>query len=559
MTASPTMVRAAPALAFDHVATGADFTCGIAQDGMLWCWGANDYGQLGNGTTSTTPSLQPVLVPGGETWSQIAAANRYACGITSGGRLRCWGLNNFGQLGDGTRTSRATPNPVLVGGVDATNWTRIAPTLNDVCALDGDGRVVCWGWSATGQLGLDTGDVVPPTELAGHGPWIAVATGTLHTCAVAEDRRMWCVGDDGYGQLGDGGTSTLAPVRVAGTYTSVSTGLLHTCAIDSGGVAVCAGDNSNEQLGTGDYTPRQTLVAVAPFTKISAGQSQTCAYNETSRTVSCWGGNYRGQLGTNNYTYYATPQMIRAGTTIDTGFLHTCTVDPTSSNIYCWGRASEGQIGNNSAATPSVPAPYQIMSQTWKTVAAGFTHSCGIHTTGNIVRCWGTNTSGQLGIGTMIDNYDPATSTTGLAADQIVAGAYHTCSINDTTHVMSCWGGNYAGQLGLGDNGPRSIPTTVPGMWRQVSAGWEYGCAVRTDGTLWCTGRNDRGQLGIGNRTLQLGMTQVGTDTDWVQVAARNAHTCAIKTDGSLWCWGDNMLGQLATGNAWRSSLLQVP
>lgn len=530
-------------------------TYAIADDGTLWTWGGNDRGQLGQGAQSATPQLTPIQI-GTDTWSDIAAGQLFACGITMTGQLRCWGNNSSGELGDGTTATRGVPGAVIIDGVDATNWKHVYAGLQQACAVNTAGRAYCWGANTRGQIGDAMGRSTKPVELTGP-TWDVLATGVLHTCGVATDHTLWCLGADGYGQLGDGGTSSLAPVRVSTkTYSAVDTGYGHTCMVDTDGTLECAGDNTYGELGVGDTISRNTPATVGTaFATISAGTVHTCA-TKTNNSVSCWGANYNGQLGTGNFTDATTPSPVRAGTVATGEFVTSCTIDPTSFAMYCWGTNAYGQVGNGTKTTAQ-PTPYGISTLLWMGASSGFKHTCGVQRTTKIVYCWGANDFGQLGNNSMTENINPTTASTGVQADVVSAGGYHTCAIAGTT--LSCWGAGYTGQTGLGNNAARLVPTALGGQWKYVSAGDEATCGIRMDGALMCWGRNDRGQLGIGTYDAQFSPVRVGTDSDWASVAIKEAHGCAIKTDGSLWCWGDNSNGALANGLGWRTTPVRVP
>ncbi len=133
---------------------------------------------------------------------------------------------------------------------------------------------------------------------------------------------------------------------------------------------------------------------------------------------------------------------------------------------------------------------------------------------------------------------------------QVAASTGHTCGVR-TDGLLWCWGRNGSGQLGLGDTTNRTTTARVGSAtdWQQVSANGVHTCGVRTDGSLWCWGSNGWGQLGLGDMMERHAPARVGSATDWRQVAAGYSHTCGVWTDGSLWCWGWNQFGQLGLGD----------
>ncbi|MEI8256476.1 MAG: hypothetical protein WCJ30_12450 [Deltaproteobacteria bacterium] len=283
----------------DAIAAGDSHTCvhrGGAT-GPVQCWGQNTYGQLGNG--STTQSAVPVAVTGLTGALHVAAGVGHSCATLSSGAVRCWGLNSSGQLGDGTLTQRLVP--VSVTGI--TLATNVASGAAHTCALVGAGSISCWGANPAGQLG-DGGsaDHSTPVSVMGIFNATAIAAGGNHTCALLPDASVRCWGDNAYGQLGDGAmVNSSVPVTVAGLSDAVSiaAGVSHTCAQRRTGGVVCWGFNFSGQIGDGTNASRLAPTAASGVSGIAAigtGGTHTCAINGSS-VVQCWGGGGNGQLG----------------------------------------------------------------------------------------------------------------------------------------------------------------------------------------------------------------------------------------------------------------------
>lgn len=242
--------------------------CALTSAGAVLCWGANSHGQLGDGTT--TQRLTPVPVAGlGSGVHAISAGGDHTCAVTTGGAVFCWGANNVGQVGDGTIVERTTP--VLVSG-EGSGVQAIALGYYHSCALSTAGAVSCWGYNAVGALGDGTnGDAshvrltsVPVVGLASGVR--EIAAGYEHSCAATTAGAMLCWGWNVHGQLGDNTTTDrLTPVPVTGLSSGVvamSGGVFHTCALGAAGAAYCWGANNLMQLGDGTTTERLTPVSV---------------------------------------------------------------------------------------------------------------------------------------------------------------------------------------------------------------------------------------------------------------------------------------------------------
>lgn len=297
------------------ISAGSSHTCVMAS-GAVGCWGHNHRGQLGNGTTRD--SAVPVAVNlGRDVITAVAAGGDHTCAVLSNGGVRCWGYNIHGQLGDGTTTRSSVPVTVNDLGGQA---TAVAAGALHTCAVLSNGAVRCWGLNQWGQLGnttvgLDTAAPVSVNDLGGQAT--AVTAGLMHTCALMSNGTVRCWGRNPSGQLGNGRTTARLAVPVSvtnlgGQATAVTAGWEHTCGLLSNGTVRCWGLNDRGQLGNGTHANSSVPVTVnlgGTAIAVAAGAKHTCALL-TIGGVRCWGYNYRGQLGNGTTTSSTVPVAL---------------------------------------------------------------------------------------------------------------------------------------------------------------------------------------------------------------------------------------------------------
>jgi alpha-tubulin suppressor-like RCC1 family protein len=263
------IVSAPPAAAATatSVSAGAFHTCALTASGGVKCWGLNRFGELGDGTT--TKRTEPVDASGlGSGVAAISAGAYHTCALTTSGGVKCWGYNGAGQLGDGTTTTRK--KPVNVSGLGS-GVAAISAGVSHTCALTTSGGVKCWGWNDYGQLGDGTTTYrTKPVNVSGLGSGVAaISAGGNHTCALTTSGGVKCWGLNDSGELGDGTRhSRLAPVDVSGLgsgMAAVSPGLYHTCALTTWGGVKCWGSNDFGELGDGTLRSRLAPVDVSGF------------------------------------------------------------------------------------------------------------------------------------------------------------------------------------------------------------------------------------------------------------------------------------------------------
>lgn len=355
----------------------------------------------------------------------LSAGIAHSCAIDAGGGVQCWGANGSGQLGDGSFSSRTVPARVkrLNAGIVAV----AASAAERSCAVRATGEVLCWG--STDPTGANLTPPQPtPAAIDGLTGVVAIALGSGHACALQSNGALLCWGVNGRGQLGLGMTGGRVdlPAQVSGFgpgsgVVAIAAGRTHTCAVKSDQSVYCWGDNQLGALGDGTTTDRSmptlvaTLGAGSGTTQISAGDGYSCAARNNGAAM-CWGTNGAGQLGNGSRTASLVP-------------------------VYALG------LGSAAVGT-----------------GVYLSHACA-RTSGGAMFCWGGNSNGQLGDGTLTDRLIPVTPLTlgvgeGAGVDAIAVGGGHSCARKNTGAVV-CWGQNQTGQLGNGTRDSAVAPQPV--------------------------------------------------------------------------------------------------
>ena len=368
--------------------------------------------QVATSTYTSASTSTTLTVEAPPEITQLSLTNISSCGLTSTGAVKCWGLNNYSQLG--TFASYEQKTPIDVSGF--------------------------------------TSDITK------------ISLGDSRTCAITTAGAVQCIG---HGVAGSN-TSGISSGAI-----SISSGYMNSCALMSTGGVKCWGDNWTGQLGDGTWLNKSPAVDVKDLTSgvtaITSGSQFSCALLST-KTVKCWGANGYGQLGIGTTATRNEPTQVLVGgqpisdvASISAGYEHACAV-LTNGEAMCWGRNTYGQLGDGTTSNKSVPTPVVSLGTTIRAISGGLDHTCAI-TTGGAAKCWGHNTKGSLGNGTFTDSSSPV-NVVGLGSGvlSIEAGkAYTTCAIVTGTSVK-CWGQSFWGNVGDGDKVDRSSPVNVVGL-----------------------------------------------------------------------------------------------
>ena len=507
-----------------QVVAGDGFTC-FEQQGTWRCWGAGWRGALGRPYENTVYAADAKQVPGLGQVRDMAVGGSLACAVDFAGAVDCWGDGDYRVR----RLKGFEPIQELV--LTSASHERHA------CARNAKDAAICWGLNDSGQLGDGTKDaatlpvaVLPPAstrfipaekEAPPVGqPFVAqaIAAGYDETCAV-KDGEVWCWGQD-HSIINQERSYRRHPQRVPNiqNVAQLAAGFGFMCARIASGQVHCWGDNDQMQLGDGTDKSRQTPVAVKGLNDavdLVADYGRACALRKTG-TVTCWG-NHKGleELAAAR----GWPTKIER---LAMGEGHLCLL--SAGTVFCQGSNSSGQLGNGEGGCKPDPTDLRcpsrrhprckqrqicLSSETFvaakgvvdaTSLALGGGFSCAAGQNGRVL-CWGRNSQGQLGLGPNQPSEVHLPTQLGALTDvvQLTASSGHACALTRKGRI-ACWGQNVFGQLGDRTTQSRSEPSTVFGLSEaaQVSCGMSHSCARRKNGEVWCWGENDNGALGTG-------------------------------------------------------------
>jgi len=573
------------------LAAGEEHVCALLDNATVKCWGDNGYGQLGQGDTDDRgddpdemgDNLAAVDLGTGRTAVAITAGEFNVCAILDNATVKCWGDNVEGQLGQGDQEDRGDDPDEMGDNLAAIDLgagrtaVAIGSGYRHSCALLDDATVKCWGRSSYGQLGQgdeedrgddpdEMGENLAAIDLGTDRTAVAIATTDDFVCALLDDTTLKCWGDNNYGQLGQGDEED-------------------------------RGDDPDEM---GDNLPAIDLGTGRTAVAIGTGADHICALLDDA-TVKCWGDNGQGQLGqdgTDRNDRGDDPGEMgdnlaavdlgigRTASAISVGGEYTCVI-LGDTKALCWGRNRYGQLGQGDnarrggTASPIFASAAQAASlgtgRTATAISTGAYHSCALLDDAT-VKCWGNNWAGQLGLGDtdyrgddpdeMGDNLTAIDLGTGRTATAIHTSDSHSCALLDDATVK-CWGYNWSGQLGQGDQQTRgdgagemgdNLTAVDLGTGRTattISTSAYHSCALLDDATVKCWGSNEYGQLGLGDTDGRgdgagemgdnLTAVDLGAGRTAVAIAAGQEHTCALLDDATVKCWGVNGSGQLGS------------
>jgi alpha-tubulin suppressor-like RCC1 family protein len=439
------------------------------------------------------------------------------------------------------------------------------PTPTGLSVVSGDQQItLTWTADTTSDLAGYT-----VYESAAHdGPWTKVnstmITSNSYTVTGLTNNTMYFFSVSASNTSGAESAKSgyyATPVVYRSDWAQISAGVTHTCGLRTDGTVWCWGDTYPmwseypAQVGTD-----------SDWISISSGYRSACAL-KADHSLWCWGDNDTGQLGDGTQISSQTP--VQVGThsdwaTVSAGNLFTCGIR-TDGTAWCWGSNQFDAVGDGAGSTSS-DVPVQVGSDSdWASISAGFTLACGLHTDGS-AWCWGSVADtrvpdGSLGDGKTLTSGEPIPVAPQLTWTSLATDGWGACGVL-TDGDGSCWGQNWAGQLGTGSQDSGLVPTVLdPNHWGPAytwlsvqGGGGGVTCGIRPNHTLWCWGGlpsvYSGGDHDIGNGTPSGSAlpVQIGSNSDWTSVSGLGGgHTCALRSNGTAWCWGSN--SQLALAN----------
>ncbi|HVR83498.1 MAG TPA: RCC1 repeat-containing protein, partial [Planctomycetota bacterium] len=601
------------------ISAGQNHNLALKNDGTVWAWGDNSSGQIGNGSISSTPVATPFQIPGLAGVREITAGNLHGLALLSDGTVWSWGDNTLGQLGQGTSSTSPVSTPAevmnltsvidlsagasqsmairkdgsvwvwgnngsgqlgIAGGAAVLTQATQVPSLSSAIgiaaaastcyAVRNDGSALSWGYNGNGECGLGTQSLVvgTPTVIPGLSSVSAMAGGWAQALALQDDGTVQSWGQDVWGQLGNGlGVNYDLPIEVPNltSVIAVAPSFTHTVALRGDGSIWTWGDNSNGQLGNGAVTPNSTstpfmVPGLAGMTAVCASQYNSYAVRNDG-TIWAWGGNSNGELGQGSGSApVPSPVQVQGLTGVFTavaaGSAHVIALR-SDGTVWGWGANSGGLLGLGSASPATVYIPVQVPGLTGiTTIKAGILHTLALKNDGT-VWAWGDNTNGQVGNGT-------APNTPVLSPQQVLTGATELAAFSELSLAVRSdgsvwgWGSRAIGQVGdeVVSSTPALAPDQAPHLAgiSKIAAGTYHALALKTDGTIWAWGDNSVGALGDGGQTDSAVPVQVLNLSGATDIAAGDHDSMAILPDHNLWGWGWNAFRQLGI-----PFLVQIP
>ena len=561
---------------------------GTGASGSLWSWGRNNFGQLGQGLTTSVDISSPVQIGSSNTWAKVYSCGSSSFAIRNDRTLWAWGRNQNGQLGRGNVVYMSAP--AQVGAL--TDWIKVGSSSGSTIGLRANGTLWAWGDNA-GFVGIGTNQngflgisaslfwTSSPVQIGSATDWsdFEISTDFVDPTILAlkTNGTLWTWGSNSSGLLGRSLPSEILPsftqVGALSTWKRIAAGGNNSFGIRSDGSLWAWGDNGSGRLG---------LLGVGPFTDITSPtrvgsltgwvevktSGHTLAIRSaisngaTSGSLFAWGENTNGRLGIGNTTDMSSPVQVGANTdwfvvsvnpsqTTLTRPVHSCAIR-TNGTLWAWGSNNYGQLGAGLTTSSGVSSPVQVGSGStgpWRKVACSREATIGIQENGTMWS-WGRGDSLSLGILGRTGSNSSSPVQIGSLTDwiDIACGEVHALALKSNGTLWS-WGGNLDGQLGGTVIGLVSSPVQIGSNtdWMAISASENASFAIKSNNTLWAWGGNLYSTID-GSSIPKSSPVQIGSAAGWTAAAGGDGHLIALTTAGTLWARGDASYGQLGVG-----------
>jgi len=544
-------------------------SCLIDDKKKLWCWGTNKFGQLGRGFAVDDSSINfDAEMISGE-WINISVNrgassddNGHSCGIKQDKSLWCWGANQVGQLGLGDAQDIWLPQNVA----SDTRWKEVALGKNHSCGIQTDNSLWCWGSNGFGQLGIPSVDIIStPMRVNSDRNWRQVSASSRNTCAAKFDGSVWCTGFNQSGQLGLGFKSFQSdPEKILSDVRQISVSDNYLCATDNQNKLYCWGNNELFELGIEPRLPRQYPVPITEYRQFQKVVTSCALTLENS--IVCWDSKEEteGLLLVRN-VIDEPEQWLNIS-------IHTNNLCAIKINNSLWCLEDFDYFYQDYDVRKNLSTPTSLKqidtSQSWISLSTSSSYGCAINNQKELF-CWGDNNNdGTASLDGVLGNPEvsytdiPVPVATDNRWKMVATGFWHVCAI-DEENKLWCWGNNHGMQLGQSNERNILSPLLMDKNenWLTVSVSSNViTCAIKVDHTLWCWGTRlpITGQPNSNSFVTSATAVQITTDDDWLEVGVGSGYICAIKINRDLYCWGENDHGQIGNGKAWHSAWQQV-
>lgn len=585
VTIARTASYSAVAAAYGDTTLSSGFAIDAAT-GMIWGWGANSTGSLGN-NTATANFSSPVTISRSASYSFVTAAINTSAVVANGFAIDAatkmiWAWGNNAIIGNNTAT--ATSSPVTIAR--SSSYSAVAIESGNTCAFAIDstnGMIWGWGVNSGGQLGNNTATgTSSPVTIARSSSYSAIACCTLAAAAIdGANGMIWTWGSNGVGQLGNNTTtSTSSPVTIArsASYMALTASGGQFFALDSTGVIWAWGNNgTTASLGAGHSNAESSPVTVARVTsyaKAGAAGGYTSsggnafAIDAATGMIWGWGTNSGGQLGNNTITSAMSPVTISrsasytavavvTNSTADTN-ITAYAIDGATGMVWSWGAGASGALGNNTTTAVSSPVTIARSASYSQVVVGG---GSGVTATAFVIDAatgmiwgWGAASSGQLGNNTTTVVSSPVTIARSASYSAIAAGGLTPFAIDAATGMIWAWGSGANGALGNNTATNVSSPVTIArsASYSSVATTGSTGLAIdAATGMIWSWGTGTSGQLGNNTTTTVSSPVTIARSSSYSKVAGGTNNAFAIDAaTGMIWAWGSNSNGQLGNNTA---------